>query len=215
MRVPGLSRAEWAVVAFNLGYLGVFTMHFADRGNREFLWYVLTMAVLMALVGWLSRRVALPVGLLWALSVWGLAHMAGGGIAVGESVLYGATLIPLVADGEFTLLRFDQVVHAYGFAVTAWLIWRVTIEAVPQIRGTRAAHVLPALASMGLGATNEIVEFAAVIALPETGVGGYYNTALDLVFNALGAAGAMAVIAARERRRTGHRNGGRDGADML
>jgi putative membrane protein len=47
---------------------------------------------------------------------------------------------------------------------------------------------------MGLGALNEIVEFAAVVASPSTGVGGYYNTALDLVFNGLGA--TLAVIGA-------------------
>lgn len=196
-----LNRAEWGVVAFNLGYLGVFALHFADRGNREFLWYILTMGVLMTLVGWLSRRAQLPLGLLWALSLWGLAHMAGGGLAVGDGVLYGVVVVPLVADGDFTLLRFDQVVHAYGFGVTAWLIWQLATGTVPQLRGTRTVYTLAALASMGLGAANEIVEFAAVVALPETGVGGYYNTALDLVFNAVGATVAVLAIAAVERGR--------------
>jgi len=40
---------------------------------------------------------------------------------------------------------------------------------------------------MGAGALNEIVEFVATVLVPETNVGGYYNTALDLVFNAAGA----------------------------
>lgn len=199
MRPP--SRAEWRVVGFNLGYLALFTAHFLARGNAEFLWYILTMAVLMALVGWLSRRAELPVPILWALSVWGLAHMAGGGVPVGDTVLYGVTLVPLVSDGDFTLLRYDQLIHAYGFAVTAWLIWRLAIGTVPAMRGTRTVYTLAALSSMGLGAANEIVEFAAVVALPQTGVGGYYNTALDLVFNALGATLAVLAIAAVERRR--------------
>jgi len=201
MRPP--SRAEWWVIAFNLGYLALFTAHFLARGNAEFLWYIATMAVLMGLVWWLSRRVLLPVPLMWALSLWGFAHMAGGGVPVGETVLYGVTLVPLVADGDLTLLRYDQVVHAYGFAVTAWLVWRLAIGTVPAMRGTRTVLVLAALSSMGLGATNEIVEFAAVVALPQTGVGGYYNTALDLVFNALGAVLAVLAIAAVERTREG------------
>jgi hypothetical protein len=48
---------------------------------------------------------------------------------------------------------------------------------------------------MGLGALNEMIEFAAVVMFPQTNVGGYVNTALDPVFNAAGAVVAMALIA--------------------
>ena len=47
---------------------------------------------------------------------------------------------------------------------------------------------------MGLGAVNEIIEFIAVLSFPDTNVGGYLNTSLDLVFNALGAMVAMLVV---------------------
>ena len=40
-----------------------------------------------------------------------------------------------------------------------------------------------------------MIEFAAVVVLGDTGVGGYVNNALDLVFNALGAVTAMAILA--------------------
>ena len=50
---------------------------------------------------------------------------------------------------------------------------------------------------MGLGATNEIIEFSAVLMVPDTNVGGYINTALDLCFNALGAVIAVVVIGLR------------------
>jgi len=39
---------------------------------------------------------------------------------------------------------------------------------------------------MGLGALNEIIEFAAVLMIPETNVGGYINTGWDLVANLVG-----------------------------
>jgi hypothetical protein len=39
-----------------------------------------------------------------------------------------------------------------------------------------------------------MIEFSAVLAVPDTNVGGYFNTALDLCFNALGAAIAMTII---------------------
>ena len=50
------------------------------------------------------------------------------------------------------------------------------------------------IGAMGLGAVNEIIEFSAVLMLPDTNVGGYYNTALDLCFNGLGAVVAVLVI---------------------
>jgi len=48
---------------------------------------------------------------------------------------------------------------------------------------------------------NEIVEFFATVILPETGVGGYINTSLDLVFNLLGALIAMGFIYWHERKK--------------
>ena len=88
----------------------------------------------------------------------------------------------------------DQLVHALGFGITAWVLWHVLTRHYPDTRGTWTALAFPALASMGLGATNEIIEFAAVLAVPDTNVGGYYNTALDLCFNALGAVVAMGLV---------------------
>ena len=40
---------------------------------------------------------------------------------------------------------------------------------------------------MGVGALNEIIEFIAVLSVPDNNVGGYYNTVLDIVFNTIGA----------------------------
>jgi putative membrane protein len=127
----------------------------------------------------------------WGLSVWGFLHMAGGGVPVGDSVLYAWHIWPLVDRGEeFFILKFDQVVHAFGFAVATLVMYEVMS---PHWRGSRGLLSFAAFcAGMGLGALNEIVEFAAVVVFPSTGVGGYYNTGLDLVFNALGA-GLMAI----------------------
>ena len=93
------------------------------------------------------------------------------------------------------MLKYDQIVHFYGFAVTAWLLWYLLASLFPAMRGSRSIVVFAALASMGLGAANEIVEFTAVMLIPNTNVGGYFNTALDLVFNALGAISAMLLRA--------------------
>jgi hypothetical protein len=53
--------------------------------------------------------------------------------------------------------------------------------------------VLVAVAGMGLGAANEVIEFIAT-RITVTNVGGYVNTGWDLVYNALGAMLAALVI---------------------
>ena len=43
------------------------------------------------------------------------------------------------------------------------------------------------MAGAGLGALNENIEFLLVVLLPQTGIGGYENTSLDLWSNLVGA----------------------------
>jgi len=195
-------RGEGAVAAVTVAYVVAFTAWFLIRGNYEFVVYVITMVILIALVGRSLRSAEYPLTMLWALSAWGLLHMAGGGVPVGDTVLYSAQVVPLTPEnGEMTLLKYDQIVHAYGFGVTAWVLWHLMRRHYPVLEGTWTIHVYPALAAMGLGAVNEMIEFVAVLSVPETNVGGYFNTALDLVFNAAGAVLAMIVVAAVQARR--------------
>ncbi|MCX7888715.1 MAG: DUF2238 domain-containing protein [Rhodobacteraceae bacterium] len=193
--------AEWAVIAFTGAYVAGFALWFLRTGNLEFMVYVATMAILAGLLALTRRLAAYPVAMLWALSLWGLMHMAGGSVPAGDSVLYNLVLVPLAGSGELSVLKYDQAVHAYGFGVTAWLVWHVLVHRHPSTRGTVTALLLPPLAAMGLGTVNEIIEFVAVLSVPKTNVGGYLNTALDLVFNAIGAAVAMVLIVLAERLR--------------
>jgi len=193
-------RMVWGVALFTFAYVAGFTIWFLVIGNYEFIVYVLTMLGLIALVAASLHSAAYPPAMLWALTVWGLAHMAGGGVPVGDSVLYSLRLVPLVETGNFFILKYDQVVHAFGFGVTTWLLWHLLVHHYPQTRGSATAAVYPVIGAMGLGALNEMIEFTAVLIVPETNVGGYYNTALDLVFNAAGAVIAMLVIIGVGRR---------------
>lgn len=187
-------RSELAVAAFTFIYVVVFTVWFLSIGNFEFVIYIVTMLALILLVGLSLRKADYPPLMLWALSIWGLAHMAGGGLPVGDSVLYNFKLLPIVETEQYFILKYDQLVHAFGFGVTAWVLHHLLTRHFPETRGTATALVYPALAAMGLGAVNEIIEFSAVLAVPDTNVGGYYNTALDLCFNAAGAVVAMIII---------------------
>lgn len=163
--------------------------------NGEFVVYLAVVVVLIGIVLAVHRRAPLSVACLWALSAWGAAHMAGGLVLVPWTgdVLYNLWLIPP------RWLKFDQLVHAFGFGVATWAVWECS-RRLWAGRPGRGAAALCALAGMGLGAANEVVEFVATLALPRTNVGGYTNTGWDLVFNTLGAATAATILS---RRRTG------------
>jgi len=70
--------------------------------------------------------------------------------------------------------------------------------------------VLAVTSGMGLGAMNELIEFAATLLVPETNVGGYVNTGWDLVSNFVGATAAAAVIAYRGVSSAGIERAGRE-----
>ena len=190
------------VATFTAAYILAVGVGAVLSGNREFVFYIVVMVLLMAAVFVLDRRIGFSAPVLWGLSIWGLAHMAGGLVPVPESwpvngpvrVLYSWWLIP-------AYLKYDHVVHAYGFGVTTWVCWEGLRSilagpgADPAVRPTTGKIVLCGAAALGFGALNEIVEFCAVLLVPETNVGGYYNTGWDLVANLAGVVIASAAIA--------------------
>ncbi|MEK9660542.1 MAG: DUF2238 domain-containing protein [Alphaproteobacteria bacterium] len=195
------SRSETILLVFTLAYVGAFLVHFLTIGNAEFIGYIVTLVAFIALIATTQRIACFPLWLLWALSLWGLAHMAGGGLSVDGDVLYALVLVPLAGNGELAVLKYDQLVHFYGFGTTALVLWHVMRRNVPALDGTKTLYILAALGAMGLGAVNEIIEFVAVLSLPDTDVGGYANTGLDLIFNAAGAIAAMMGAARATGRR--------------
>jgi uncharacterized membrane protein YjdF len=187
------------LVAFNGAYLLAALAWALGHGNYEFLAYIAVVLVAAGVVISIHLRHPLSPALLWCLSVWGLLHMAGGLVTVPQSwpvggdshVLYNLWLLEDV-------LKFDQLVHAWGFAITTWLCWeglRSMLEEGGQaVTPTVGKLVLCVAAGMGFGALNEVIEFTVTLLVPDTNVGGYLNNSLDLVFNMLGAILAALVI---------------------
>ena len=188
-------RGIWPLLIFTGLYLLVALWLILASGNHEFLIYVVIMLMLIMVVAFVHGRVNLSLGVLWCLSIWGLLHMAGGLLELpdgwpyeGENaVLYSWWLIP-------ELLKYDQIVHAFGFGVTTWVVWQGLRAMAPSIQPSLGALTLCAVGGMGFGALNEIIEFIAVLVLPETNVGGYLNTGWDLVANAVGCLIAAILI---------------------
>jgi len=194
-RARAMTPGVWAVAAFTALYVAVATPAAWMSGNGEFIFYILVMLLLGGLIAAVHVRVKFATALLACLSAWGLMHMAGGLAPVPERwpidgeqrVLYSWWLI----DGR---LKYDQIVHAFGFGVTTWACWQALSHSHRSIRPTAGVLLLCAVGGMGFGALNEVVEFVATLTMPETNVGGYENTGWDLVFNAAGATLAAVTI---------------------
>lgn len=184
------------VLLFNVVYITIAIFFVLSKRNIEFLIYTGVVVCAVLIIMRLYHVFQLTVPLLWAFSFWGLAHLAGGlwevpsgwPVFTGTRVLYNWWII----EGYF---KFDQLVHAYGFGISAWLVWQILRSSLALRFNRRKEDIAPTggilflcvLGAMGLGALNEIVEFAVMLTVPEANVGDYYNTGWDLVANMTGA----------------------------
>lgn len=188
------------LIGFSALYMLISIVAAAWQGNKEFVFYIVIMTILITSLVLVHRRVNFSDGALWGMSCWGMLHMAGGLVRVPEAltengsqpVLYSWWIIH---EG----LKYDQVVHAYGFGITSWVCWQILKSNIENQTGktpepTYGLCILSAAAGMGFGALNEVVEFIATLTIPETNVGGYVNTGWDLVYNLLGCGVAAILI---------------------
>ncbi len=176
-----------SLTAVSLLYLSAGAISALRTDNWEFVFYILVVLAIGLVVLLIHSRIGLSHGVLWLLSLWGLLHMVGGLTALpdgwshtsGKPVFYSWDVIP-------GLLRYDQIIHAFGFAVATWVCWQCLSRTLGARRQQTGMVALAVLAGLGLGATNEVVEFFATLFL-DTNVGGYENTGWDLVSNTVGA----------------------------
>ncbi len=186
-------------------FVGLYTIVFGAlalrAGNIEFVLYTGAMVVYIVVIVALDVRVRLSKLVLWCLAAWGLLHMAGGTVPIPESVQDGPKAVLYAMRPVDWLPRYDQLIHTFGF-FTATLVCSEALrraisdlghdaddqESDASCRGLSFGLAAGAtLMGMGLGAFNEVVEFAMDRTLEETGVGGYVNTGWDLVSNMVGA----------------------------
>jgi len=189
-----IKKGEWLLIIFNLVYIIGFLGYYLNIGNYEFIWYILIMLVLFGLVGFTLRKTNFNYFILWALSIWGLLHVLGGGLIVKGEVLYALELIPIWVTEDFYVLKYDQFVHCYLYFVMIFVIWSLLKKELVKNKNMYLIYPALVLISIGIGALNEIAEFIPVLLFEETGVGGYYNTAWDLVFNFIGAVLGVVVL---------------------
>lgn len=112
--------------------------------------------------------------------------------------VYELILFPLVGE-PYNILKYDQFVHLFGFGIaTLVMFYLIKPYLIKENIGKVALSVVMIMAGLGVGAFNEIIEFIITVIMPNSGVGGYENTALDLVSNLFSAIIAMFYILKKE-----------------
>ncbi len=191
------------VLLFSILYLTVAAVWIVATRNYEFLLYLLVMTTIIIAVLGVYRRAGLSRAVLWGFSIWGLLHMIGGLAPIPDhwhsadtsGVVYNWRVIP-------GYLKYDQIIHGIGCGLTSWLCWQALAARTKSNDGSPIAPTLGMLsicatAGMGFGALNEVIEFFASIAIPNTNVGDYENTGWDLVSNLVGSSIAALTIRSR------------------
>ena len=183
-----------AVFLVNALAVAAFSILFFTRKNYEFILYIAVIIFFVVVILKSRHKVDYPQPVLWGLTLWAILHMAGGGVYLNGKSLYSTMLLPIVGE-PYWILKYDQIVHVIGFGVATLVAFYVLKPSLKQpITHWLALSIVVVMAGVGLGAVNEIVEFAATVMLPETGVGGYENTSIDLVANLIGAILAMGYL---------------------
>jgi uncharacterized membrane protein YjdF len=201
MRFP---RNAFGVLVFSVFYLVLGGVYFLQDLNFEFVIYVGVIVAAFTLLFGTLHVTKLPTYLLWLISFWGLLHILGGSVYTPDGVLFAYRIYPFLdLGGDFYVLKYDQVVHAYLYGVMS-LVFLHLLRRTLLTRGPLWIVLLVAvMASMGVSALNEIMEFLIAVTLERNGVGGYENAMLDLIANFTGALVAPLILLAAQGRRAG------------
>lgn len=182
-------------IPFLIGYLVLLAsvIYFTVTANWEFLLYALVHGILIYALDKTDNIFKYTSVARWGFITWLLLHLGGGILYFNGIRLYDILLIDWIGS-PYHLLKYDQVMHIIAYFVMTLFIYS-WITYVTKDKAEQWVVLIIALAAgTGLGSIYESIEFSTVILFQNTGVGDYFNNALDLVFNFLGALLAVLYI---------------------
>jgi len=194
-----IKKGQIPILIVNILSLIIFSIIFLNRKNYEFMIYIGVIIFFLFVILSTNRKVDYPNGVLWGLTLWSLLHMSGGGIFINGQKLYQLMIIPIVGQ-PYNIFKYDQFVHIVGFGVATLALYYLLKPLIKKDNKKWVAlSIVVVMAGLGAGALNEIIEFIATVIVPETGVGGYENSSLDLISNLIGAIVAMTYIIIKDK----------------
>jgi putative membrane protein len=200
-----MEKKHLILLAVNLALILSAGFVFIFKLNYEFIIYVGVIIFFLFLVAYSAKKVEYTDATLVSLTIWSALHLAGGSIPVGDGRLYDVMLIEL--SSRLPIFRYDQLVHIWGFGACTLVAFSLLRKRlVSPVRFNIPLALVLTMAGLGVGAFNEILEFVVDQTVPESGVGGYINTSLDLCANLVGTILGMTYIYFRYLRETSVRN---------
>ena len=178
-------KLHWALLAINLIALVVFMSIFWQRGNVEFLLGGLFTLVIIGVIIKLHMKSPFSDLTLILMTALAILHKLGGSVYINGVRLYGHWLIPGV-------VRFDKPLHLLGIFTATLGCYYILKPYIKKIDRQPILYILVAFVGIGIGVFWELFEYVVVRILPETGIGGYFNTMEDLIADAIGA--VLAVV---------------------
>ncbi|MDP1695774.1 MAG: DUF2238 domain-containing protein [archaeon] len=189
-----LRRGQALILWLNIIIILIFGYLYLSNQNYEFIIYVGIIIFFFALIVCTNRKVLYPNSVLWGMTIWAFLHMIGGILPVGDGRLYDVILIPI--SETYNVFRYDQFIHIFGFGVATLIMYSLLHSYFREIAKKKpvSLSIIVIMAGLGVGAFNEVVEFIIQVILPQTGIGGYVNSLLDLVSDMIGAILALVYI---------------------
>jgi len=165
----------------------VFLIIHIMAGNYEFIGHITISIILFWVALYFYKKYKFPFFVMVGFTIWMIMHVVGGlDLMIGGQLtrVYALILWDLTGAPLY-FLKYDQVAHFYCYIVVGFIVYYVMRPGIKKVDKMMLFFMI--IASIGVGAMNEIAEFTMVMALPSTSVGDYFNNAFDLVTNALGA----------------------------
>ncbi len=188
-----LSRAQFLFFIITILILVGFSFAYFTMENYKFMTNAGMIAGFTILALATNKKVRYPPVILAGFTAWALLHLSGSNVIVGGSALYDRVIFPVA--GALPIIRYDQIVHTVGFGFATALVYHIMASRVPEAARNSALILSTiALAGLGVGAINEMIEFAALAIFPTADIGGYENTLLDLFGDFVGAIFAVIII---------------------
>ena len=185
-----LKKKNYIILIFTVVYLLAFTLNALFYANFEFLYYTILMVGLIYVIILINKRLHLAFFILINLSLLGFLHLLGGNLYWQGMRLYDLYFIP-------GIFRYDNFIHTYATFIGTLALYSLLGDYIDERIRKRyfIFALILILMAIGMGTINELVEFLAVVVFGVVEkVGGYFNNALDLFFNTIGAIIATIVI---------------------
>lgn len=181
-------------IYLSLLILIIFTIIFLTKGNFEFLTYTISIGFLIFIILKTDKKFNYSQIAKFGFATWLLLHFLGGSLKINGTRLYDTILVPIFAE-PLNIFRYDQLLHAFCYFVFVFFVYAVVKNSLKENISKGMTAFIIILIAEGIGAINEIIELSTVIFFHTQGVGNYYNNALDLVFNLIGALiGAIVIL---------------------